>query len=115
MAADPKVKVEDPRAQRVLFDSLKQRARGRTELVKLTRADAVALTGLPSEQAEPALKSLVGHYRSHMAVTEEGELVYAFDPSLERRDKTPLGERLRAAGLVAWKGFQFLFKIWIVV
>jgi hypothetical protein len=109
------VKVHDPRAERVLVDALRERARGRTELVKLTRADAVALTGLPSEQAEPALKSLVATYRSHLAVTDEGELVYAFDPTLERRDKVPLRERLEAAGQLAWRGFQLLFKIWIVV
>jgi hypothetical protein len=115
MATQTKVKVDDPRAQRLLFDALKQRARGRTELVKLTRADAVALTGLPNDEAEPALKKLVGTYRSHLAVTDEGELVYEFDPSLERRDKVPLGERLRAAGQVAWRGFQMFFKIWIVV
>src|ERR1700761_9337436 len=105
-ASLPKVKVEDPRAKDTLLDALKQRARGQTALVKLTRADAVALTGLPNEQAEPALKSLVGTYRSHLAVTDDGELVYEFDPTLERRDKVPLSERLRAAGQVAWKGFQ---------
>lgn len=110
-----KVTVDDPRAQRLLLDALKQKSRGRTELVKLTRADAVALTGMPSEQAEPALKSLVKTYRSHLAVTDEGELVYEFDPSLERRDKVPLAERMRAAGQVAWRGFTFAFKIWIVV
>jgi hypothetical protein len=110
-----KTQVYDPKAERLLFDALKGRARGRTELVKVTRADAVALTGMPADQAEPALKSLVKSYRSHLAVTEEGELVYEFDPSLERRDKVPLAERLRAAGQVAWRGFQFLFKIWIVV
>ena len=119
MAAHPKyktqVKVEDPRARELLFDALKQRARGNTAMVKVTKADAVALTGMPSEQAEPALKSLVGTYRSHMAVTEEGELVYEFDPSLERRDKVPLAERLRKAGQVAWQGFQLFFKLWIVV
>ena len=110
-----KVKVQDPRARDVLFDALRQKARGQTALVKLTRADAVALTGLPNDQAEPALKSLVAIYRSHMAVTDEGELVYEFDPSLERRDRVSLRERLAAAGQVAWRGFQFLFKIWIVV
>src|SRR3954469_4340553 len=110
-----KVKLDDPRARDTLFDALKQKARGQTALVKLTRADAVALTGLPNEQAEPALKSLVATYRSHMAVTDEGELVYEFDPSLERRDKVPLSERIAAAGQVAWRGFQMLFKIWIVV
>ncbi len=119
MAAQSKfktqVKVEDPRARDRLFDALKERARGRTEMVKVTQADAVALTGMPSEQAEPALKSLVGTYRSHLAVTEEGELVYEFDPSLERRDKVPLSERLRKVGEVAWQGFQLFFKLAIVV
>jgi hypothetical protein len=115
MANETKTKVEDPAATRLLFDALKQKVRGQTALVKLTPADAVALTGMPSAQAEPALKSLVKTYRSHLAVTEEGELVYEFDPSLERRDKVPLRERLAAAGQVAWRGFQFLFKIWIVV
>src|SRR3954470_3740403 len=105
-----RVLVADPNAERKLFEALRGRARGRTELVKLTRADAVALTGMPSDQAEPALKSLVKTYRSHLAVTDDGDLVYAFDPSLERRDKIPLSERLRAAGQVAWRGFQFLFK-----
>ena len=114
MVEAKRVTVQDPRAERLLFDALKQRARGRTELVKLTRSDAVALTGMPSEQAEPALKSLVKTYRSHLAVTGDGELVYEFDPSFERRDKVPLGERLRALGQTLWRGFKFFFKIWIV-
>lgn len=112
---EPKVKVYDPAAERLLLAALRQRARGRTELVKVTRADAVALTGMPSDQAEPALKSLVATYRSHLAVTDEGELVYEFDPKLERRDQVPLRERVAAAGQALWKGFTFLFKIWIVV
>jgi hypothetical protein len=111
----PKVKVHDPLARDTLLDALRQKARGQTALVKLTKADAVALTGMPNDQAEPALKSLVATYRSHMAVTDDGDLVYEFDPSLERRDKVPLSERLAAAGQVAWRGFQVLFKIWIVV
>jgi hypothetical protein len=108
------IKVEDPRATERLFDALRTRTRG-GELVKVTRSDAVALTGMPSEQADPALKSLLKTYRSHLAVTDEGELIYAFDPSFERRDKVPLVEKLRSAGQAAWKGFSFLFKIWIVV
>ena len=115
MSTKTQVKVADPKARDVLLDALRGKARGQTALVKVTRADAVALTGLPNDQAEPALKSLVATYRSHLAVTDEGELVYEFDPSLERRDKVSLREKLAAAGQVAWKGFQFLFKIWIVV
>ena len=41
--------------------------------------------------------------------------MYEFDPSLERRDRVSLRERLEAAGKVAWRGFQVLFKIWIAV
>jgi hypothetical protein len=108
------VKVQDPEATRLLFNALRTRTTGGA-LVKVTKADAVALTGMPSAKAEPALKSLVRDYRSHLAVTDEGELVYEFEPSFERRDKVPLAERLRTAGQLAWRGFSFLFKIWIVV
>jgi hypothetical protein len=110
-----KTKVIDPKAHDALLAALKGRVRGQTALVKVTKADAVAMTGMPVEQAEPALKSLVKSYRSHLAVTEEGELVYEFDPSLERRDRVTLGERVRAAGQLAWRGFQVFFKVWIMV
>jgi hypothetical protein len=108
------MKVQDPKAADLLFAALKTRARG-GELVKVTRADAVALTGMPSPQAEPALKALVSSYRSHLAVTDEGELVYEFDPSFERRDRVPLAERARAVGQALWRGFTWFFKVWIAV
>jgi len=108
------VAVADPEATRRLFDALEGRARGTTALVRVTKADAVAMSGVPSDQAEPALKSLARTYRSHLAVTDEGELVWAFDPSFERRDRVPLAEKLRKAMAAAWRGFQLLFKIWIV-
>jgi hypothetical protein len=108
------VAVADPEATRRLFDALEGRARGSTALVRVTKADAVALSGLPSDQAEPALKALARTYRSHLAVTDEGELVWAFDRSFERRDRVPLAEKLRKAMGAAWRGFQLLFKIWIV-
>src|SRR5262245_41365023 len=115
MSVSPRVMVADRHAEDRLEQALRTRARGQTALVRLTRADATALTGMPLEQAEPALKSLVKRYRSHLAATEDGELVYAFDPTLERRDRVRLGERLARAGEVMWKGFTFAFKIWIVV
>ncbi len=118
--AEPKRKqtlVEDPQATRRLFDALSERARGTTALVpvKVTRADAVALTGMPAAQADPALTELVKHYRSHVGVTDEGELIYEFDPAFERRDAVPLGERLGKLADKAWVGFQWLFKVWIAV
>lgn len=110
-----RVVVEDPKATQALFDALKERSRGQTALVRMTKADAVTWTGLPTAQAEPALKSLLRTYRSHLAVTEEGDLVYAFDPSLERRDRVTLMEKINKASLVVYRGFKFFFKIWIVV
>ncbi len=108
-------RVEDPLATRQLFDALKQRARGTTTLVKVTKADAVAMTGMPAAQAEPALTDLVKHYRSHVGVTDDGELIYQFDPTLERRDAVPWRERLGTLAASAWIGFQWIFKVWIAV
>jgi hypothetical protein len=98
----------DVAAERLLAGAL--RGRGGA----LTRADAVALTGLPADQTEQALKSLLTTYRSHLAVTDEGELIYRFDPAMVRRDRVPLGERLAAVGQALWRAFTVAFKVWIV-
>ena len=99
----------EPRAKRVMLDAL--RGRGG----KLTKADAVAVSGLPEAEAEQALTGLLKEYRSHLAATESGELVYEFDPGFERRGAITWRERLAAAGALLWAGFSFLFKISIVV
>lgn len=99
----------DEEAKRVLLGAL----RGRPG--PLTKADAVALSGLPVPDAEQALTALLKEYRSHLAATESGELVYEFDPAFARRDAVPLGEKLAKVGRALWKGFTFLFKISIVV
>jgi hypothetical protein len=110
-----RVVIENPKATQTLFEALKEHSRGQPALVRMTRADAVTWTGLPTAQVEPALKSLLRTYRSHLSVTEDGDLVYAFDPTFERRDRVTLREKMKDVSLVAYKGFKFLFKIWIVV
>src|SRR5262245_41506553 len=87
--------------------------RGRDGAV--TVADATALTGLSSDETAPALRRLLGNYKSHLAVTESGELLYRFDPSMERRDAVPLRDRLAAAGRALWRAFTIFFKVWIAV
>jgi hypothetical protein len=82
---------------------------------QLTRADVVALSGLPVPDAEQALTSLLKEYRSHLSATESGELLYEFDPTFMRRDAERLSEKLAKVGRAVWKGFTFLFKISIVV
>jgi hypothetical protein len=98
----------DQRAKSVLLDAL--RGRGG----QLTRADAVAVSGLPQDETDRALTLLLKEYRSHLAATDSGELLYQFDPAFERRDAVPWRERAARLGAALWKGFSFLFKITIV-
>src|SRR5579871_1467644 len=62
----------DQRATSVMLEAL--RGRGG----KLTRADAVAASGLPEDDAGRALTALLKQYRSHLSATASGELLYQF-------------------------------------
>jgi len=95
-------------SRRILLEALKGQGG------QLTKADAVAKSGLPVPAAEEALGSLLKEFRSHIAATESGELIYQFDPSFVRRDAVPLREKLAKLGRGLWKGFTFAFKISIV-
>lgn len=65
---------------------------------RATLGDVVRATGLPRGQTEQDLRALLGIYHSHLAVDEEGELLYLFDPSLTRRvPEDGLATFLRAA------------------
>jgi hypothetical protein len=98
----------EPEARRILLEALKGQGG------QLTKADAVAKSGLPVPVAEEALGGLLKEFRSHVAATESGELIYQFDPSFARRDAVPLREKLAKVGDALWRGFTFLFKISIV-
>jgi hypothetical protein len=95
-------------ARRILLEALKGQGG------QLTKADAVTKSGLPVPVAEDALGGLLKEFRSHLAATESGELIYQFDPSFTRRDAVSLREKLAKVGDALWKGFTFLFKISIV-
>jgi hypothetical protein len=95
-------------ARRILLEALKGQGG------QLTKADAVAKSGLPVPVAEDALSGLLKEFRSHLAATESGELIYQFDPSFTRRDAVSLREKLAKLGSALWRGFTFLFKISIV-
>jgi len=111
MAADTTFETKtysDREARRILLEALKGQGG------QLTKADAVAKSGLPVPAAEEALGGLLKEFRSHIAATEDGELIYQFDPSFTRRDAVPVRETLAKLGNRLWKGFTFLFKISIV-
>src|ERR671924_539209 len=87
----------EPKAKRILMEAL--RGRGG----KLTKADAMTVSGLPEAETQQALTVLLKEYRSHLSATDSGELVYEFDPAFERRGALTWRERLSAVGAALWK------------
>lgn len=92
--------------RRVVLDALK-RSQGR-----VTVGDAVAATGLSRDEAEAALRSLLSTHEGHLEVSDEGELVYLFDPALAGRDERSGWEKFKAA---SWRAFKAGFKVWIML
>lgn len=76
-----------------------------------TVGDVVADTGLPADDVRAGLKELLESHRGHLAVSDGGELVYEFDPSLIERGSEPALARLVRT---AKKWIQTAFKGWIV-
>ena len=69
----------DPGVERDLLEGLKKlEGRG-------TLADIVRATGMPREKTEQDLKVMLSLYKSHLEVDENGDLLYLFDTSFERR------------------------------
>ena len=93
-----------------LADSLR-RALGRLG-GRATVGDVIAATGLAQSEAETGLRKLLETYQGHVEVGEEGDLVYAFQRRLLRRDHTPVWIRFRSA---AARVLTTAFKVWIVV
>ena len=76
-----------------------------------TVGDVVSSVGLPRDQVEGILKSLLESHQGHLEVSESGELVYLFDRKLIRRDRVPTIQRLKSA---AKRFLTGAFKGWIV-
>ena len=76
-----------------------------------TLGDVVSSVGLPRDQVEATLNSLLESHQGHLEVSESGELVYLFDRKLIRRDRIPTIQRLKSA---AKKILTGAFKAWIV-
>ena len=93
-----------------LADSLR-RALGRLG-GRATLGDVMAATGLAQAEAEAGLKKLLETYQGHVEVGEEGDIVYAFQRRLLRRDHIPFWTRFRSA---AARVLATTFKVWIVV
>lgn len=76
-----------------------------------TLGDVVSSVGLPRDEVEGTLKSLLESHQGHLEVSESGEVVYLFDRKLIRRDRVPTIQRVKAAAKRVLTG---AFKAWIV-
>lgn len=79
-----------------------------------TAGDVATDTGLPLEETENCLREMLQHYKSHLDVDDEGNLLYRFDPRLERRGEQP-GRRWYTLKKKLWAAFMLFFKVWIMV
>jgi len=79
---------------------------------RATVGDLVADTGLAADDVREGLRALLESHRGHLAVSDKGELVYEFDPSLIERGSEPLLARFARAARRTLTG---AFKAWIVV
>ena len=79
---------------------------------RATVGDVTAATGLAHADAEASLKKLLETHQGHVEVGEQGDIVYAFQRRLLRRDHTPFWVRFRSA---AARALATAFKVWIVV
>lgn len=96
--------------KQILLTALKEKPNG------ATLTDMVVSTGLSTDWTEFTLRKLLGEYPVSFETNEKNELVYVFDFSPKTKS---FNENIQDAfwnGLnLLWKGFVFLFKVWIVV
>jgi len=79
---------------------------------RATLGDVVAATGIRRDRAELTLKSLLEDLRGHVAVGEQGDLVFEFDRRMVRRDHESWWSRFKRG---ARRVLGAAFKAWIVL
>ena len=80
-----------------------------------TLPEAAALSGLSIAAVRDALEVCLHKYVCRLQVSEQGDLIYNFGPTLRRRDTQTWGERLHEVGAWLWKLFTVLYKAWIAL
>lgn len=80
-----------------------------------TLSDAAAVTGLSIDDVRTALDEMMGKYVCRLKVTENGDLIYSFGNTLQRRGAKTTAEILEQIGDWLWKAFTVFFKAWIAV
>jgi hypothetical protein len=76
----------------------------------VTEGDMVVASGLPPDQVSAGLRRLAIEYRCRLAVQNDGQILYRFDPRLIRRSARPWA-RTRAVAHKLWAWFTGAFKV----
>lgn len=79
-----------------------------------TVGDVASDTGLNLDETEQVLRQMLQHYKSHLDVDDEGNLLYRFDPKLTRLGHQR-GRWWHNFKKKAWGAFMLFFKVWIMV
>ena len=88
-----------------------KRRRGRA-----TAADVVVDTAIPSIEVDRLLRQMVSDYPCHLDVTEDGEILYSFEPAMRRFDQRGrLKRRLHSIGRRLWVAFSKFMKALIAI
>ena len=80
-----------------------------------TLPEASAMTGLSIDETRDAMETLLDRYICRLQVSENGDLLYHFGDSLQRRGEKTAAERRRELLAWLWRGFTVVYKAWITV
>ncbi len=82
---------------------------------QFTINDAAAVTGVPLLETKYSLNALMLKYDCRLKVTEKGDLIYDFGPTLHRRTERTWGELFADVGATVWKWFSLSYKFLISI
>lgn len=77
---------------------------------RVTMTEAAALTGLSIDQSEIGMREMVNRYDCQLQVTQNGDIIYDFGQSLNRRHAKSFQEHLADFAAFLWLIFTYVFK-----
>jgi heme/copper-type cytochrome/quinol oxidase subunit 2 len=80
-----------------------------------TLPEAAAMTGLSIDETRDAMEALLNKYVCRLQVSENGDLIYHFGDTLQRRGEKTATERCREVLAWLWRIFTVIYKAWIAV
>lgn len=82
---------------------------------RFTLNDAAAGTGIAIDELTSAFETLIGKYLCRVQATAQGDVIYDFGQTLQRRNAKTPAEILLEILAWLWKGFQLIYKACIAL